>query len=98
MKPGECWYTNVNFEHSVRNEGENNRIHFVIDCLRNDWTDSIFFLLVAKESLLKEKCQKYDIDTLQRMITELKYHGTPTAEKLISDLEEELRVLRSNIL
>lgn len=37
MLPGEAWYLNVNFYHSVVNAGSTDRIHLVVDCVVNDW-------------------------------------------------------------
>jgi len=42
MAPGECWYTNVNLPHSVRNEGDTDRVHLVIDCHVDDWLRTLF--------------------------------------------------------
>jgi hypothetical protein len=42
MKPGECWYTNVNLPHSVENQGATDRIHLVIDCKVDDWLRKVF--------------------------------------------------------
>ncbi|GAA5120283.1 aspartyl/asparaginyl beta-hydroxylase domain-containing protein [Luteolibacter yonseiensis] len=37
MNEGECWYLDLNRPHRVRNRGESDRIHLVIDCQLNDW-------------------------------------------------------------
>ncbi|CAN5588087.1 hypothetical protein BH10ACI3_BH10ACI3_21110 [soil metagenome] len=37
MLPGEAWYMNVNFHHSVINGGGTDRIHLVVDCVVNEW-------------------------------------------------------------
>ena len=42
MKEGQCWYTNVNYTHSVANNGNEDRVHLVIDCVRNNWSDDLF--------------------------------------------------------
>jgi hypothetical protein len=42
MREGEAWYLNVNFHHSVRNNGGTDRIHLVIDCVVNDWLRAFF--------------------------------------------------------
>lgn len=42
MRPGECWYTNVNLPHSVENLGDTDRIHLVIDCQVDAWLRDIF--------------------------------------------------------
>lgn len=37
MNPGETWYINFNLPHRVKNLGASDRIHFVIDCVVDDW-------------------------------------------------------------
>ena len=37
MRPGECWYLDVNAPHAVRNGGAVDRVHLVIDGEINDW-------------------------------------------------------------
>lgn len=37
MRPGECWYVDVDRPHSVANSGKSARVHLVIDCVVNDW-------------------------------------------------------------
>lgn len=88
MLPGECWYTNVNFTHSVSNKGEIDRVHLVIDGERNDWSDELFFSLAPKESFaLKDD---YPKDTIKMMISELQKSKTDASKKLISKLEKKL--------
>jgi hypothetical protein len=41
MEPGEVWFLNVTFPHQVRNCGERDRIHLVVDCSINDWIRSL---------------------------------------------------------
>ncbi len=40
MLPGECWFADFSQPHSVFNGGPTDRIHLVIDCIRNAWTDA----------------------------------------------------------
>jgi len=35
MLPGETWFVDVRFRHSVRNEGDTDRVHLVIDVMAN---------------------------------------------------------------
>jgi hypothetical protein len=42
MKAGECWYADFNLPHSVAHHGKSDRIHLIIDCLRNEWSDALF--------------------------------------------------------
>ncbi len=72
MLPGECWYTNVNYTHSVSNTGKTDRIHLVIDGKRNDWSDELFFSLTSKESLLTKPKEELSVATMQLIIGELK--------------------------
>ncbi|MDY0021839.1 aspartyl/asparaginyl beta-hydroxylase domain-containing protein [Arenimonas caeni] len=37
MAAGELWYFNAALEHAVRNDGRDDRIHLVVDCLANTW-------------------------------------------------------------
>lgn len=37
MRAGELWYINADREHEVRNDGHEDRINLVIDCLANKW-------------------------------------------------------------
>ncbi|SOE19887.1 Aspartyl/Asparaginyl beta-hydroxylase [Spirosomataceae bacterium TFI 002] len=89
MLPGECWYTNVNYVHSVTNEGDTPRIHLVIDGARNDWSDQLFFSMVPEESLVHHNEGEMSFEDLKRTIEELKRNGFGSAE-LIKDLEEKL--------
>ena len=91
MKPGECWYTNVNHIHSVSNHGKTDRIHLVIDGQRNEWSDELFFSLVSKESLLTVEAAKYDSDTIRKMIVELERSNSPASKEIISSLKNQLK-------
>ena len=42
MNEGEAWYLNFNLKHSVRNDGAEDRIHLVVDCVLNDWLRKFF--------------------------------------------------------
>src|SRR5262249_2216363 len=42
MAAGECWYVNFNVPHRVYNGGATDRVHLVIDCVRNAWLESFF--------------------------------------------------------
>lgn len=90
MLPGECWYTNVNYIHSVKNAGDEDRIHLVIDCSRNEWSDQLFFSLAPKSSFKPIPEEKLSQETLTRMIEELKAQDSPAAQQLINDLSKKL--------
>lgn len=88
MREGECWYANFNRPHFVSNEGETDRIHLVIDCLRNDWSDQLF--ATFGYDFEEEKKSKYDQQTKLMMIEQLALMNTARADSLIKQLQEEL--------
>lgn len=49
MAPGECWFIDPAFPHSVRNRGDTPRIHLVIDCAINDFVNGLLGFDVPKE-------------------------------------------------
>lgn len=42
MGEGEAWYLNFNLKHKVSNDGPDERIHLVLDCIVNDWLAEFF--------------------------------------------------------
>jgi hypothetical protein len=42
MRPGECWYLDLDLEHRATNEGTQPRIHLVIDCVVDPWLEALF--------------------------------------------------------
>ncbi len=89
MLPTECWYGNFNLPHSVRNEGKSDRIHLVMDCLRNEWSD-ILFSECGYNFEDENKPPEYSRETKLQMIEQLKLMNTETSERMIADLQKEL--------
>ena len=97
MAEGQCWYTNVNFIHSVANNGTSDRIHLVIDCERNDWSDNLFFSLAPMESFFpKSKEPSYSLEVMKQMLEGLKSMNTEGATILIKDLESKIKILKDS--
>lgn len=86
MNEGECWYIDANFTHSVANRGTEDRIHLVIDGVRNDWTDDLFFKEAGQEQFIKPEHVLSD-EQKQLMIAELQRMDTPLANELLKNLE-----------
>lgn len=42
MKPGECWYLNLDLVHEATNEGTGPRIHLVVDVVVDPWLEELF--------------------------------------------------------
>ena len=41
MREGELWYLDFSQPHAVRNDGECERVHLVMDCPANDWLETV---------------------------------------------------------
>lgn len=91
MKPGECWYTNVNYVHSVKNDSDTDRVHLVIDYERNDWSDELFFSLAPADSFRAQPKNEKSPEELKLIIAELKRQNQPYCEPFIRELEEKLQ-------
>ncbi|HBR53656.1 MAG TPA: aspartyl/asparaginyl beta-hydroxylase domain-containing protein, partial [Flavobacteriaceae bacterium] len=81
-------YTNVNLPHSVTNTGSTNRVHLVLDCIRNEWSDKLFASVGFDFTQEIEVAEQYTESTKKRMIEELELQGTPASKKLIIQLKQ----------
>ena len=89
MKPAECWYGNFNLSHKVSNQGQTNRIHLIIDCIRNEWTDQIF--KEAGYNFEQHTNAPEHSDAVKiRMIEELERMGGEASKKIIAELKKDL--------
>jgi hypothetical protein len=86
MNEGECWYIDANFEHSVANRGKQDRIHLVIDGIRNDWTDDLFYKEASENEFQKPKTVMSEEQKLL-MIAELRKMNTAAADDIIRTLQ-----------
>lgn len=87
MNEGECWYLNTNFLHSVKNGGETDRIHLVIDGIRNEWTDTLFFK-EAPIDAFKKPTPVINADQKKLIIAELEKMNSRIAKELIDNLKK----------
>lgn len=85
MNEGECWYINANFIHSVANRGNADRIHLVIDGIRNDWSDALFFENHT-ENQFQKPIPEMDQRTKELMIAQLELMNTDAAREIIKNL------------
>lgn len=86
MNEGECWYIDANFVHSVANRGTKDRIHLVIDGIRNDWTDQLFFAEANPNQFIKTKPAMND-EQKQLVIAELQRMNSIVANGLIKEIK-----------
>lgn len=89
MSVGECWYGNFSELHRVENNGATDRVHLVIDCLRNAWSDDLFGKL--NYPFEEEGIETYDDATKRKVIEALKLLDLPSAKAQIQRLEDELK-------
>lgn len=86
MQPGECWYADFGLPHSVRNDGDSDRVHLIVDGLRNAWSDRLFaqagydFDEEARSRRMPEETRRLVIETLRA-------RGTETDLRLAAELE-----------
>lgn len=90
MLPGECWYTNVNYTHSVANRGTTDRVHLVFDGQRNDWSDELFYSLAPPESYRAEAQAAHSRETILQIIENLEAQENPVNNELIDSLKNQL--------
>ena len=73
LEEGSCWYMDFGKTHHIENNGDCNRVHLIMDCLRNEWTDDFFgqngyqFEADPIEKAQAEVTQKLVIEELERM-------------------------------
>ncbi len=89
MKNGECCYADFNLPHSVENNGSDKRIHLVIDCKRNTWSDQLF-KEAGYDFEYEKKLNGHDVETKKKMISELSKMGTETSRQLVEKLMKEI--------
>lgn len=91
MQVGECWYLNFNLPHRVLNKGNAPRIHLVMDCRRNAWSDQLFQQMgydFECESTLQQPTTS--VQVLQRMIEELAHLPGEASERLRETLQQQM--------
>jgi hypothetical protein len=91
MGAGTVWHGNFSLPDSVANKGKTNRIHLVIDCIRNRWSDDLFrsggYDFSQEEKDVNEEISEEEIPLI---IEELKRQNTPQANALAAQFNEQL--------
>jgi hypothetical protein len=88
MKMGECWYANFQLRHSVENKSAEPRIHFTLDCIRNDWSDQLFTNM-GFDMNEPPKENQYSDEMKQLIIDELSRNPSEAGAKIIADLQSK---------
>lgn len=85
MEVGSCWYGNFNLPHAVENNGTSDRIHLVMDCKRNAWSDALFSTL-GYDFEQENQQTSYSEEEKKRIIEELERQGTAVSQELIQNI------------
>jgi hypothetical protein len=88
MSAGECWYANFQLPHFVINNSEQPRVHLVLDCIRNDWSDEIFSAAGFDLTCLSQE-KKMSRETKKQIIEELLRNPTEINIKLAASLQKQ---------
>lgn len=89
MDAGDCWYANFDLPHSVEHHGSLRRIHLVLDCERNDWSDALF-QDSGYDFEEEKRSQKPSKTVKEQMIQSLEFMNTDTSRQLIAQLKKEI--------
>lgn len=84
LDPGTCWYMDFSKIHYVKNDGDTVRVHLVVDCLRNKWTDELF-----EANGYQEPSRKMSLEEVGKIIAQLETHQTEVANQLVEQLKAE---------
>jgi hypothetical protein len=91
MREGECWYVDTSLRHRVANRSAQSRVHLVFDCELNDWLREH----LARAGLRprpRDACERRGLRRADgaRVIEQLRTMGGSAAQRLASELEQEL--------
>ncbi|HWX01810.1 aspartyl/asparaginyl beta-hydroxylase domain-containing protein [Collimonas sp.] len=88
MRAGECWYADFSQPHSVENCGTTARTNLILDCKRNDWSDTLF-RQAGYDFAAEARNRRLDDATRALVIARLAEMKSETADRLIKQLEAE---------
>ena len=85
---GHAWYMDASCRHAVENRGDAARVHLVLDCVTNDWLESLF----AGAGFVPKAPPKYgdasiNDGNVQQVIARLRATGAPSALALAERLD-----------
>jgi hypothetical protein len=86
MQPGECWYADFGLPHSVRNLDRTDRVHLIIDGLRNAWSDRLFEE-AGYDFAEEARGREMSADIRREVIATLRARGSETDLRLATELE-----------
>jgi len=88
MQIGECYYIDANTPHSVKNLGDSDRVHLLIDCHVNEWVEAIFQKSGFEKQIYKYGDKSITDDNVEMIIQSFKEINTPTSLTMAKRLED----------
>lgn len=89
MNTASCYYMDAHKPHSVKNSGDEDRIHLLIDCHVNEWLEELFIKAGYKPKVHKYSSKSINDENIDEIIYSLKQLGTETSLQMAKELEEE---------
>lgn len=89
LEAGTCWYIDFDEEHSIRNLGNEVRVHLVIDVIRNEWTDELF-AAYGYDFEEEKRLKAPDRETMLLMIDALEKMNTETSLQMAENYRKQL--------
>lgn len=89
LNEGTSWYIDFDQTHAIVNKGQSVRVHLVIDCLRNNWTDELF-IAHGYDTASEQQGQQLDRESTLKVIAELENLNSPASKQLIEDLKKTI--------
>lgn len=90
MTVGHLWYLNASQPHAVKNLGDSDRIHLIIDGKRNAWTDELFRKAGYDFEAEKKTRQAKRKPEIELMINQFEIQNTPIMQKLAQEWKTKL--------
>jgi len=88
MQIGNCYYIDANNPHGVINDGDEDRVHLLIDCQVNDWLKEYFLKGGFKEPIYKYGDKNITDDNVDEIIESFEVMNTEISMKMANRLKK----------
>lgn len=89
MKLGRCYYIDANNFHSVINNGNEDRVHLLIDCHVNEWLEKIFKKAGFEKTIYKYGDKTITDDNVDDIILSFLSMNTEISLEMAKELQEK---------
>ena len=91
MAPGECWYLDLDQEHSVVNNGAERRVHLVLDGVRDERSDRLLAGAGMAPRAADTTGETMDEDTRRLVVEQLLRRDDETSRALAASIQATLQ-------